>query len=413
MVTRRKLPATIDVNGEPGDDSADGVTDLEIFNTEPTEEDRLIEMVSAQLGENADDAQGSVTIMKFNPDIGKNEWVDKMSASDFEKNSVPYIAKNYGAGIYEIMVYGTNKKIVSRHKIPISESAKILREPEPGAVSAEVRALVENQTRLQELIQTIAAGMATAPAPPVPATESRMQFFQEMQMMREIFSPAGGAPAPAPQPQVNPLDMFRSMAEMFKDMQPQAEGDGSLISQLSTFADKMGPHISKAIEASQNQAQPGAPAALPDPNAAKPAELKPAAVNPEANPEMFQAMMIRKYLNFFMEGAQNGEPTEPYAEMIMAKVPFETAQEWSGKESLAETLAQYHPEVLNNRDWFEKLKENVAEIVAEVLQAEKDEQESEAAKKTDADDETGTDAIIVAPVVDAEPAVDPDAAPPA
>ena len=406
MAQRKTVPATIDLNPHPDDVFDEPGTDLETVPAQPTEEDRLIEMVQAQLGENASDAQGSVTIMKFNPDLGKNEWVDKMSASEFEKNSVPYIAKNYGAGVYEIMVYGSNKKIVSRHKIPISESAKILREPEKGAVSAEVRALVENQARLQELIQTLAATVATAPAPQTPPTESRMQFFQEMQMMRELF---GGRDVPQ-QSQVNPLDMFRSMAEMFKEMQPAGDGETSLIQQITQFVDKMGPHLSKAIEAAKNQQQ-NAPAALPDPSTvqkpAQPQQLKPAPVNPEANPEMFQSMMIRKYLNFFMEAAQNDEPTEPYAEMIMAKVPFETAQEWCAKDSLAETLAKYHPGVLSNRDWFEKLKENVSEIVTEVLHAEKEEAEKDATENA-----TGTIAVP-APTEIKETPAEPEGAAPA
>ena len=63
----------------------------------------------------------------------------------------------------------------------------------------------------------------------------------------------------------------------------------------------------------------------------------------EDNAAMFQQMMIKKYLNLFVESAANDEDPAPYAEMVINKVPHETLREWISKPSLAEGH-QWYPD---------------------------------------------------------------------
>jgi len=380
---------------------------------EQTAEDRLIEMVQAQLGESPGEIPGKVTIKKMNPDnANKYEWVDSMLANEFQEKSIHYIAANYGAGEYEIFVYGVGGKIASRHKIPISAAAGILRKTPAEESSPEMRGAIEAMQATMKAVQELAAIVAAPKTEVVSPVQTRAEMLQEFAMMKEIFGGSQEKTEP-----VNPFEMIKSMGEVMKDLNP-GEGDPTLVDQITKFAEKFGPYIEQAISASK--AAPGAPQlpagaelSTPYPEALRrPAvpQVHPGAPTgapqpTEDNAEMFQKQLINYYLNLFVDSAANDEGPEPYAEMIINKVPHEMVQDWLTKESLADELAKFNPAVLNHKKWFNELREILVTILAEIAAEEK----AEIAAEEKAAAEKDAEIIVLPPGAVTKPAEHADA----
>lgn len=335
---------------------------------EETPEDKLLALVSEQIGGDGD-SEGSVTLFKFN-DEKKREWVERMSASDFEASGIPMIAKRHGGGEYEIYVYGANKKIVARQRITISKTATPLRETGSGSVmSPEVLTLIEAQKRTETMLQQLAGAVVNsrgASFEPQSPGQSRSEWLQELLTLRQLFgAPNGGAAT-------NPVEMFRGLAEVFKEMQP-SDGEPSLIDQVSKFAERFGPMIQQAM-----QSQPGTTGlmlpsgAVPHapgvpPNAVRQPQPRP---QPQTQPQsgeqnamFFQQQMMKWYLQQFIDtAASNGDPY-PWAAIVVEKVPEPMLRAWLAKPSLAQELATIDPRVLQFQTWFTELQGAIGEIL--------------------------------------------------
>lgn len=336
---------------------------------EETPEDRLLSIVAEQIG-SGDGDEGSVTIFKFNEEK-KREWVDKMSASDFQSSGIPMIAKRHGGGEYEIYVYGPTetggRKIIARQRVTISKTATPLRETENGSImTPELQSLFEMQKRTEQMLQTLAgAVMQSRDAVTQPGAQpfSLMQHVQELVALKQLFGGEHAAPA------MNPVDMFRSMAEVFKEMQP-GDGEPSLVDTVSKFADKFGPLIQQALSAQpqtsgmmppQMAARPMIPGAQP--NMVKPQPQPQQPPTGEQNMQFFQHQMMKFYLAQFVDtAASNGDPY-PWAAIVVDKVPEETLREWLSKPSLAQELAKIDPRVLQFQTWFNELQAAIKEIL--------------------------------------------------
>ena len=321
--------------------------------TEPTEEDALIGLLT-ELG-SGPEGDGSVTVFKFNEEVKKREWVDRMSASEFLAQGLPYLASQHGGGDYEFYIYDANTKLSARRKVSIAKTAVTLRDKQTQAniddspVFAE---LLEMQKQTQVILQQLAVGISSQNKSP-----SRMEMLEEMRAFREILVP-GETSAPA----ANPIEMFRGMAEIMKDITP-SEGDPSMVDTLMKFAEKFGPAIQDALKNSVPAAGqlPVNPAGQ---SAANSGAIPTAQSQPTGdNVAMFQNQLIKMYLNVLVDSAVQNEDPHPHAEIVVNKVPENVLREWLAKPSLAEELSKYNPGVAQHHGWFEELKTMILAIL--------------------------------------------------
>lgn len=312
---------------------------------EETEEDKLNALLS-EVG--ASGGNGFVSVWKLNEQNKKWEFVVQRNLVEFESEGLPYLAREFGSGDFELRIYNSMKKIHARPKVTISKAA---------ALNATEKTPAGGDT--QQLAKVMAEGfqgLATLLSQrPQPAGESRTQFLAEMLQMKQLFQGDGG------NRNSDPIEMFTKMAGLFKSMQPREAGDGNVFMDL---LDRFGPTIAELVTNAKAPiatitAQPGA--------VALPAQGGAAARQPQQNltPEQVgaQKMSLQFKMQLMMlcgEAASDSDPA-PYAAIIINKVPRDVLVKLVNSDNWLEDLAAFYPNVRNHAEWFDELRTLIVE----------------------------------------------------
>jgi hypothetical protein len=306
---------------------------------EQSAEDRIAAIL-AEVGQG--DAQGLVSIWKLNDQTKKLEFVDRRGTDDFEESGLPYLAKAFGAGEYELKIYGPDKRLHSRLRVNIAKVAAAVAANNPVAGNSDVSALVKVMADgFQQLGQLIAQSR-----PPV---ETRAQMLQELVQMKQVF---GGESKGA-----DPMAMFTQMLTLAKQLQPRDVSDGPGL--FVDLADRFLPVVMEAVKG--HQAAPGAapPAiAAPNPNPQQPQRQQ---LTPEQEGAQKMSFQLRMQLGFLcMQAARDLDPA-PYAALIVDQVSPDVLNQLVNDPNWLDALAKFHADVRKHPEWFEELRQLVIE----------------------------------------------------
>lgn len=317
---------------------------------EPTEEDRLNAVLS-EVGNTG--AGGFVSIFKLNHATKTWEFTDRRTVAEFENEGLPYLARTYGAGDYEMRIYNSDKKIHARPKVTISQAAEQNAQPKTAPAGSEITQLAKIMTDgLQGIATLIAQGQRQQPA-----GQSRAEMLQEMIQMQTLFS--GGKSA-------DPIDTMTKMFGLIKTIMPRAPGDENPFLEL---VDKFAPIVMESMSNAKNNqaalpAPPGTVVAVPP--AQPPQQPRPILRNNQpANPQQAGAaamsMQVKMQLIYLCTQAARDSDPGPYASIIVDQLPREVLDGMINDANWLDSLAAIHPGVKKFPDWFEDLKTDVIE----------------------------------------------------
>lgn len=319
-------------------------------------EETALDALMAELG--GEWSEGTVTINKKSERSKKFEWVDKITATDFVANGMPYLAQ-YGSGEYLLLIYsGGTRGMRKRKIITISEAASAREQAKlPPSIaaspSAEVAALAGSIKEMQTLIMQLAKNVSA------PRQDSVADKMREYLLIRDTFG-MGAASHAVPAP-VDPIKMFQSVLDMVRDMQPPDDGPSGMMDIAEKFMKTFGPMINRVVEQAQTAPALAAPAAAAATPGAQPAP----APNAAEGEKMFEQMMIKYFLNTLIVAASQDADPETYADMILDQVPDETIEAWINQPTLIDELQKYDARVAKFPDWFARLRTAILEFKAE------------------------------------------------
>lgn len=323
---------------------------------EQTEEDKLTSILS-EVGQEGT-GEGLVSIWKLNEQTKKLEFVDRRGASEFETEGLPYLAKNFGAGEYELRIYNSNRKMHARPRVMISQAAVQVANVQTSRQANGGSGGNGDIMQLAKLMQDGFAAMTQALLrPPAQPTETRAQMLQELIQMKTIF---GGEKSGA-----DPIAMFGQMATLFKSMQPRPEGDGNMFMEL---LDRFGPIIADTVKNMQ-PANATIDAIASDPAAAaSPAKIAAPKANPgkpALTPEQMGAaqvsMQLKMQLMYLCTQAARDADPGPYAAIIVEQVPADALAALVNDANWLDALAKFNPNVKKFPEWFGELHDAIIE----------------------------------------------------
>lgn len=298
---------------------------------EQTDEQKL-DAILAECGDSGN--PGFVSVWKIG--VSKQfEFVSRIEASEFHAQGLPFLAKNYGAGTYELRIYNGKSQLVRRPKILISEAAARTAVPVGAGGTPElVAAMMRGFEQMGQLIVQSR-----------PAAVDEMQMLEKMKMYKDLFG--GGSN------QGNPFEMVKMVAGLAREMIPH-DGPEPFSDTISKLADTFAPLLLKAAERG----------GLPPP--ATPARIAAPAAQPATPPQNSQAkganeMQIKLKMNLLYlcnEAANDADPG-PYGAIIVQKVPKAVLDSMLIDPDWIEALAKIHPGVRLHAGWFEELKNAV------------------------------------------------------
>lgn len=318
---------------------------------EPTEEDRLNSVLS-EVGSSG--GNGVISIWKLSEQNKEWEFVAKRDVAGFENEGLPFLAREFGPGSYELRIYNSSKKIHARPKVVISKAAALyaqadrVAEPSGGSDITQLgKIMIEGFGKLGELI----VSQRAAPAP----QESRSAFLAEMLQMKQLF--AGDARGS------DPLDMFSKMLPIFKSMAPGAEPENPLISVMDRFMPIIGEaYASAKANAAAAPAIPATPSTQPVRQIQAGAPVNAAPAHPPTPEQIGASQMslaLKMQLAYLCSQAKRDSDPAPFAAIIVGDVPREALDKLLNSANWLDELAKFEPKVKQHAEWFEELKEAV------------------------------------------------------
>ena len=317
---------------------------------EPTDENRLA-AIMAEVGQESDD--GFVSIWKINEQTRKMEYVDRRSNAEFELNGLPYLAKQFGAGEYELRVYGGNKRLHSRPRVTVSKAAAnlaqtvVARDSGGNDLSPLIKVMADGFQQLGQLIVQSR-----------PQAESRTQVLNELMQMKQIF---GGDKSAA-----DPMAMLTQVLTLAKQLQPRSDEGGPGL--FVDLADRFMPVVMEAMKTQQTAPLAiAAPQALPTAGAAQHAhQPQPgAALSPEQQGAKQMSFQLKMQLGYLCSQAARDADPGPYAAIIADQVPKEVLDSLVNDPNWLDALAKFHEGVRKFPEWFNELHDAVISELTE------------------------------------------------
>ena len=241
-----------------------------------------------------------------------------------------HLQENFGAGDYRIMLY-VKGRVRANKLLTIAQPLK------PANVSTQqdnVTMLILNQLeKMQNQIVSIMQEKQTG-------GNSRMEFMQELMMMKQIFSsdnkPSSGIK--------DIVDTIGSLKELGLNIggviEPEEKGFGDL--------------LALAAPVLQNITAPqAAPAYQPNPIAQKPQ------LTPEQKEAQKMNMMLRLGIGQLIAGAKRNSPHDTYATLVIDNIPEAQIMAFFNSPTGFADLVKIAPEVANHSAWFGELAEHI------------------------------------------------------
>jgi hypothetical protein len=312
---------------------------------QPTDADVKTDAIAAALN---DDPSAFINVSRQS-DGGRSpmEFVGRFPADKFDFGQLQiHLQDNYGGGDYRCMLYVKGK--VKANKLLTIASPKMRNES--GDTSLLLNRMMDRMEKMQNQIVTIMQDKTTG-------GNSRMEFMQELMMMKQIFS--------NDQKQTGSgLGQIAETVEVLKTLGVSIGGGESESGGFSGLLSLAAPLLQKAMEAPAPQTQPqltAPPRQQLRPNPIQP--IQPQKLPPEIERKREMNLMIRLGINQLVAAAKREGDHHEYAVMVLDNIPEETAIGFFKDPSGMAKLIEIQPEVSNHLIWFETVGEHVKAIL--------------------------------------------------
>lgn len=304
--------------------------------------DSELDSVTSEFGKDKNDVQLKIKLHRVLERKGEREWLFDILPSELP--ILDRVKDEYGGGKYEASLF-KNGKLFRKFNfnianprlsfVPKNNQSDLL------AIANMMATQQEKQfAQLKELMQV----------------NKPVQSFNTLEMITGVITLMGQMKNlfPQPAPSDKSVDLLLKGMELMKDF----TGDKGESSLIDVFRDLIkSPLLEKAIE--------GTASHVPNPTLANPALLNPAQISATKPGEDKMNLIVRGYLNqLIKKAAQNSDP-ELYAAFILDNVPEKTVREYLLREDLMAQLTAVNPQAAQYTEWFNELKNNIVEMLAE------------------------------------------------
>lgn len=206
MATRTRTPAA-NPDDQPSDNWQVAIDADPSIEIEESAQDRVF----AMLKDTRDAQSATVKLYRVNPGTKKLGWCQDYSVEEFESGGFENIRAIWGAGTYEIRLYGPTEggKFACLGRTPIEIIAPIAAPASAGQSSTALDRFIEAQQRFNEQM------LAAITAKPDPMTNMK-EMFSIMTMMREAMGLTN-------QPQAQQKSSIAEIMEAVREMRAVAE----------------------------------------------------------------------------------------------------------------------------------------------------------------------------------------------
>ena len=278
------------------------------------------------------------------------------------------IAKDFGSGKYRVKVYIKNErgmKVIKGSKVfswllsPAQEAERQAKENPPQAVT-----FGDLEKILSRVMQPPAAPPAMDP----------MKMFELFTSMFAKMQP------PAPPPPADPMQTFKmafEIADRMKGNEQTPRDSGSNTNDIIiALADNFGPALTSVLQEKmrlQRQAEgmtAADPAAIgmqqqPQPEPQPPQQLA-AIATPGGILNQQEIDALAPGVAFLVMQAEQGNPVETYAEMILDNVPAEALQGMLKAPNPVAVLQEVNENVSKYQEWFTELLDQLRVLLSDV-----------------------------------------------
>lgn len=316
MATRSKITPA------PAEDwrlAINGETVGEPDDPEEIEESNALEKLKSVFSTSQMDGL-KVRVSRLEPRTGKFEWCKDYTGAEFELGDFEQIRSEWGPGTYEFRVYKTGQrgvlaKPIQKIAAPYNPHAGApVASPQASDLGAAIRALMEGQQRMLELI--------AKPAPAAPDGKMQMmEMFAMMGAMREAMGLTTAAPSPG---MGSPLAQLREAMEIIRGVKETA----SEIADEKKPDDLMSmlPNVLEMVKAGMAGQQPPQQQMMPP--VVMPASMSeqnpmPAPMPASPPPDQVSALIFEGVVQQIATMASDGTSPEVGGEFIADNLPEE------------------------------------------------------------------------------------------
>jgi hypothetical protein len=364
MATRRAQQVT------PEDDAATPIPGTRIaIDNQPVATldlspgERVMELVAGM----GDDEKTTVRLYRRTANSNALTWCQTYSANEFLAGDLEMIRTQWGAGDYEIRVYGS-QGLASRETVSIAQRVNANPLPVPsqqnGELATMLKALADSQQQMiaalsqrpdpqQQMMQTIAMmremreamGVGAAIANPQPAPKSAIESITEMAGAIQALKSISGELNPPKDVDVdNPMAMLPGIIDIVKTAMQGRQTSGEL--------PMIEPPISLAVaDPALNPAQ-------------STAELQNKVDTSEGDEEMqLVQMLMRNYIKQILKMIQAGKTPAEGGAFIYDKLPDAVLDALDTPDWFAQ-LCAFAPELAPHQQWLMEAKVEVDRLDA-------------------------------------------------
>lgn len=273
------------------------------------------------------------------------------------------IQNGHGAGDYEIC--GTlDGKIRARRRVTIGEPViKVEAEKSSIDTMKPLMEFFEQSLRRQtESTNAILAQLVNqVQRPPVDPLEMQRQTLETISTMRNLFAPPAVAAPVKEGSMIQQLKELMELRELVRGDKDPGESStfDSMLEMGKTFLPQLAAMSAPpaATSTSQSIKKPSST----DTKKVSLSSLVPSTVNVETN-----AMLnLKSDLKRLISAAERGADTDLYADLIADSFPAELVASFISSPDAVDRLALFAPGVKLHREWFEKLRSSLKELLSD------------------------------------------------
>jgi hypothetical protein len=316
-----------------------------------------------EIGADGSDGGAFITVYKgFAVNGVKSEkYMGRYAVADFASGTLlEHIKNTFGGGKYHIRVYNPGGKgLVANKQIDIEGDA-VVAPVVTSTPAVDLSPVLQGMAQMQSNFEKLMGALIQSQQKPA----SRIEMFEEMRIMRELFSPANVPQNNVPAPVHDPLALIKLGVELAGNKTGE-ENDNSWVNRV---IDTLGAPVMEMI--TKNMAKPQSPAqparqALPH-TAQNPAASASGATQPTEDDPM--NLMMRGYLLMVTNAAKASQDTAEFADSILGMLPETQLAEFEAMlraPDWREKFATYSPAVNTYPEWFTRLHDNLLQFIDE------------------------------------------------
>jgi len=325
--------------------------------------DDTLSTITAEFDKDENDVTVLIKVYQVEEKTGKSDWL--FNCQPEELPIMERLRDNYcdagNRSIFQIRIY-KNKKLFRRFHYSI-KGAKGLPKPSDSKndMALVLAAITQAQTaQFNQLKELMLANKSAPAAPSFNMMEMMTGMVTLMVQMKNLL------PVPVNVNQNGNVDMLLKGMEVMKDFSGGGEGKETNMMDIIKELIKS-PLLEKAIDGVATQIPNAVASGVPT-NPVNPALEKPKSkpvLQPQTNGVDQMNIIVRSYINQLVKKASQDADPELYAAFILDNVPEKTVREYLLRPDLMTVITSVNPSAAQYMPWFEELKNNITEILAD------------------------------------------------